>query len=360
MKYIGLGLVLWSQVASAQYTTFTAAGGGNGDGGFAYNMSAGFRGPVAAPRGKLYIADAVDRSIRAVNWESAGGLVSTVPLTAGAFKNPIDVAEHDGDLYVLDVQANRIYLVTMSGITPVVGTGAVGDSGDGTLAIHATLNAPSSIIFDDRTHTLYIADINNRMIRSVYQGIITTVAGGLFNINDQDEVPATESSLNYPYDMWIDPDGTVTITTTGKIRQVTPDGIIHTLAEILPIAPLGDIVKIGYTFYVAGQTNGVIYQVQPDGSYSIFAGSYGQPGRISGDGGPPANAVLGGVYKLTTDGVNLYANDMSNNLVRVFTPQASWPPEGGGTCTVGDMNGDGLIAVTDVILLVNQILGAGA
>jgi sugar lactone lactonase YvrE len=62
-------------------------------------------------------------------------------------------------------------------ITVLAGNGLRGYSGDGDLAINASLRSPQSAAFDGKGN-LYIADTDNNRIRMVTpDGMITTVAG---------------------------------------------------------------------------------------------------------------------------------------------------------------------------------------
>src|SRR5262249_61470075 len=87
-------------------------------------------------------------------------------------------AAPDGRLYIADKVANLIYRVEPDGlITRVAGNGGTGFSGDGGLAVNASLNQPTDIALGP-DGSLYIADSENNRIRRVgIDGIITTVAG---------------------------------------------------------------------------------------------------------------------------------------------------------------------------------------
>ena len=80
------------------------------------------------------------------------------------------------------------------------GTGERGHTGDGGLAIKATLSEPFHCDVDNRGH-LYIAESANHCIRRVNlkTGIITTVAGTGKKGYTGDGGPATQATFNEPY-----------------------------------------------------------------------------------------------------------------------------------------------------------------
>ena len=79
-----------------------------------------------------------------------------------------------------------------------------------------------------------IADSNNRRIRKVdtVTGIITTVAGGGNFGRLGDGSPATSAYLSSPQDVAVDSAGLVYVTDSfnQRVRKITPDGTVSTLA----------------------------------------------------------------------------------------------------------------------------------
>src|ERR1039458_587268 len=189
------------------------------------------------------------------------------------------------NVYVAD--AHRILKWPPGGmVTTVAGNGLPGAAGDGAQATLAQLWYPHACAVDSFGN-LYIADTSNHRIRKVDAGgVITTVAGtGKLGYNG-DEGPATSAELWLPAGVAADDNGDIFISDTGnnRIRQVTPDGVIHT------IAGTGDA-------------------------------SFG------GDGGAALNAQIYGPAGILLDGAgDLFFADATNNRVRMLVPNGVISP----------------------------------
>src|SRR5580704_10427130 len=106
-------------------------------------------------------------------------------------------------------------------LTRVAGNATNGFSGDNGPAVNAQLYGPNGLALDPAGN-LYIADINNRRIRKVANGIITTVAGNGLDGAAGDGGPASSAELSDPYALAIDAAGNLYIgDDSGVIRKVT-------------------------------------------------------------------------------------------------------------------------------------------
>src|SRR5205807_7336960 len=117
-------------------------------------------------------------------------------------------------------------------ISTVAGNGSGSFSGDGGLATNASLNAPATVALD-AAGNLSLADFwNNRVRKVTPAGIITTVAGNGIGDFSGDGGAATNASLNAPYALAVAPSGSLCVAdlSNHRIRKVTPDGIITTVA----------------------------------------------------------------------------------------------------------------------------------
>jgi RHS repeat-associated protein len=243
----------------------------------------------------------------------------------------------DGSLYIADRVAHRIRKVDPQGIiTTVAGTGVPGVSGDGGPATQAQLTFPEAVaVGPDRS--LYIAAPSSQRIRRVGpDGIITTIAGSGVQGFGGDGGPAPLAQLRNPDGVAVGPDGGVYINDRAnrRIRRVGPDGIITTVAgtgdACVPTAPCGDggpatlaqlfdprafAVGRDGSLYIADAGLDRVRRVTPDGIIRTIAGT-GVAG-FSGDDGPATLARLNnpsGVAVGADD--TIYITDSLNNRIR--------------------------------------------
>ncbi|MFH8409245.1 hypothetical protein ACH4FX_31325 [Streptomyces sp. NPDC018019] len=164
---------------------------------------------------------------------------------------------------------------------------------------------------------------------AVADGTITTVAGTGVSGYDQDGIPATEAALNGSR-VATDGAGTLCIADTNnhRIRQVTTDGIIRTIAGTGTSGFSGDggqagAAQIAQPVSVAVGGDGSVYfatwgssrvrRVAPDGVITTFAGG----GKETGDGGRAVDADLRNVFAIALDGAgNLYLTERFGHRVR--------------------------------------------
>jgi RHS repeat-associated protein len=139
--------------------------------------------------------------------------------------------DSQGYLYIDDQTNNRIRRVSPDGIiTTIAGNGIAGFSGDGGPATSAELNVPAGLAIDSQGD-LFIADAVNARIRKVTpDGLITTVAGNGSQQSGADGQEATSVGIGGPFTLAVDAIGDVLFGTTTSIRVVTPDGLLGTIA----------------------------------------------------------------------------------------------------------------------------------
>src|SRR5438477_300514 len=184
------------------------------------------------------------------------------PASAAHLNGPRGVAvAADGDVFIADSDNNRIRRVTPSGtISTVAGTGDAGFSGDGGPALAAHLSRPFGVAVDP-SGTLYIADTDNNRIRRVSpDGVISTIAGNGVGGFGGDGGAATAARLNVPY------------------------GVAYDRAGVL---------------YIADSSNYRMRAVEPSGTISTVAGTGAE--ALSGDGGPATLAALDYPIAVATD-----------------------------------------------------------
>ena len=329
----------------------TVAGGGTdfGDGVPATSARLSALGIAVDGEGNLFIADPSFGRIRRVQ---PSGIITTVagngatgfsniasgdggPATSVRLGSPWAVAaDSSGNVFIADRENNRIRSVSPDGIiTTVAGNGTQGFSGNGGPAINAQLQGPTALAVDG-AGDLFFADSNGTRIRKVSAtGIITTVAGnGTQSFGPVDGVPATSTALSgYIGGVAVDKAGNLLIADIGseRIRKVSPDGIINTVAgggtdfgDGVPatkagLSPWGVIVDSHGNLLIADHVYGRVRKVTPDGIITTVAGVAGyEDYSSSGDGGPATGARLSAPLSLALDSAgNLFIADPGFNFV---------------------------------------------
>ena len=175
------------------------------------------------------------RAIRTVAGTGTGGASpeGTAPLVA-QLRGPRAVcADRTGNLYIVDTSNHRVLRLPPGGtLQTAAGNGSRGSAGDDGAARFAQLNTPSACATDSAGN-LFIADTANHAIRKVNPaGVISTVAGTGVAGTSWEESVATDARLDSPRGVVVDDMGDIFIADTGnhRIRQVTPDGRIHSIA----------------------------------------------------------------------------------------------------------------------------------
>jgi len=237
----------------------------------------------------------------------------------------------------------------------VAGNGTPGFSGDGGLALAASLNEPKNLCLDGHGNVL-LADSENHVIRKVdrVSGTIQTVAGG-FALTSAQGRGAEQATLSVD-----DPfsDGTVTadkafaqqadlsgtvryvVNGIGVAKRFTGDG--GPALKALLNFPTAIAVDQDGHLYIADTMNHRVRRVDAKtGLISTLAG-VGQP-RFSGDGGPSVNAGLNEPAALAVHGTRVYIADQSNNRVRMIDVATEIITTVAGTGLAG-CNGDGMPA----------------
>lgn len=331
----------------------TVAGSGfsgfSGDGGAA--RAANLNGPqglAVAADGTLYIADTANHRIRRV---TPDGMITTVAGGGSALDGdstraatsvrlvlPASVLlAPDGSLYVADTGNHRIRRIAPDGtLSTLAGSGSTsigGYSGDGGSADMARLNSPNALALHP-DGSLYVADTGNQRIRRIApDGTISTVAGNGSAGATGDGGPATSARLNGPQGLALALDGTLYIADTNnhRIRVVSPDGIIRTLAGNGSAGSIGDgglardaqfnaptrlVLDQGGTLYIADTNNHRIRMITPDGIIRTRAGS---TNGFSGDGTLASTARFYSpvALALAQDGT-LYIADRFNHRIRTL------------------------------------------
>jgi uncharacterized protein (TIGR03437 family) len=202
----------------------TGLAGFAGDGGPAQNASVNKPYDVGFDRaGNMYLADHSNGKIRKI---SSTGTITTLP-TVGSFNNIEGISvDASGNLYVADSGWNMIFRFSPSGgqATIVAGTGGRGFSGDGGKATVATMSGPEGVAVDADGNTFIADTLNNRIRMVTPDGSIKTIAGVGTAGFGGDNGPAEAAQLNTPSRVLVGPDGTIYVSDKGnnRIRKLTP------------------------------------------------------------------------------------------------------------------------------------------
>jgi hypothetical protein len=275
---------------------------------------------------------------------AAGGPGSGIAMHVAQDIDSVAVA--DGHAYVADPSADVVRTVDLSQTVPtkrletvLAGDGSPGFSGDGGPATSAHLLDPEGVAVDDHGD-VFIADAGNNRIREVSpDGDITTIAGnGVYGYSG-DGGPAVDAHLARPTALAVDAAGDLFIADDGNdvVREVTPDGIITTVAGTgIPgdtgdggsataaeiDGPSGLAVDAAGDLFIADAGNNEVRGVAPDGRISTVAGD-GTLGD-SGDGGAATAAELDSPEGVAVDASgDLFIADAGHSIVREVDPSGT-------------------------------------
>ena len=273
----------------------------------------------------------------------ADSAADNVVASTATLKSPMGVAlDAAGDIVIADTYNQRIRQVAADGrIHNLVGTGVGGVGAEGMAPAQTPLNGPSGVCID-RGGTLFVVDtFNHRVLQAAPQTLVVTAAGNGAPGDAGDGGPARLAQLNRPSACARDSAGNLFIADTlnHRIRKVAPSGTVSTVAGTGAAgftgdegpaiaasisAPRGVAVDDNGDIFIADTGNHRIRQVTPDGVIHTIAGQ--GPAGFSGDGGPAASARMNAPGGLLLDGAgDLYFADTGNNRVRRLVPGAAPP-----------------------------------
>ena len=128
-----------------------------------------------------------------------------------------------GNIYVTEY--NRIRKITPNGVVIIFAGSLVSGSIDGRLA---TFNSPQGIA-TDKLGNIYVADAGNNKIRKITRyGNVSTFAGS--GISGSTDGTSLNATFNFPQGITVDSIGNIYVTEHNKIRKITPNGDVSTIA----------------------------------------------------------------------------------------------------------------------------------
>ena len=292
-------------------------------------------GVAAFTNGNIIAADSLNHRIRLV---MPTGAVSTLagsgtygwadgPLTTAQFKQPQGLSVFpDGRIVVADTGNNRIRVVTPDGIVTTLAGSNMGFA-DGAGA-SASFHAPRGVAIL-LNGSIVVADTDNNRIRIVtLDGNVTTLAGG--DSSGFADGATTSARFNYPSGVAILPNGNIVVADTynSRIRLVTPDGVVTTLAGGSNYGfadGIGTSARFNYPGGVAVLPNGNMIVADTDNNRIRIVTLDGVVTTLAGGGGSgfadglTTNAMFNSPMGITIlPNGNIVVADTSNGRLRVI------------------------------------------
>ncbi len=203
-------------------------------------------------------------------------------------------------------------------VSTLAGSAESGDV-DGQGAI-ARFNWPFGIALD-KDGNLYVADTFNHKIRKITpDAIVSTLAGSTSGYKDS---AGTNAQFGGPYDVALDGEGNVYATDGNRIRKVTSDGQVSTVSGSTPgyldgttanarfNGLTGIVIDAAGNLYVCDAENYVVRRITPDGTVATVAGS--TPGNVDG---PGSNAQFDYLLGITMDAGGAFYLAQSDGPIR--------------------------------------------
>jgi sugar lactone lactonase YvrE len=284
--------------------------------------------------GNVYIADSRNNLIRKV---STDGTVSTLAGSgkqgsadgkgsAASFFFPaaLTVDVH-GVVYVADTQNNMIRKITPDGTVTTLAGRPTAETKDHPGAL-TRFDNPYGIAVD-KNGNVFVSDWDKDQIKKISSDGKVSVFAGTGDRGLKDG-PAASASFYLPEGITLDQKGNLYVADTynNRIRKISPDGIVSTLAGKTKKGhangkgavasfnhPDGIAVDKNGNVYVADVENSKIRKITPDGNVTDFAGT----GLRGAANGTDAAATFYRPFGLALDNSgNLYVADYENNLIR--------------------------------------------
>ena len=305
---------------------------------------------MASDGTNIYLADG-NPTVNHVSRMAPGGALAAVtgsqigfggdggPVIKASFQYPGGIAiDSAGNLYIVDSYNQRIRTVRNSAAATVAsglgvistsaGTGAVGFGAEGAPAMTSVLSFPSAIAADAADNIYFADNGSGRFRRFRLNGAIQTIAGLALTDPLGDGGPATQSGLVSPVGLYLNAAGNLLIADGARLRQITPDGMIGTVAGLGVEGDAGDNGPALQALFrgptsAAQDSAGNVYvlddnalrKIGPDGTISRIVGFAG----ATLDEGPAAKIGLSATQSLAIDAQNnIYIGDQI--AVRKLTP----------------------------------------
>jgi sugar lactone lactonase YvrE len=228
--------------------------------------------------------------------------------TAASFLQPraitIDAA---GNFYIADTENHLIRKMTPAGlVSTLAGSGMQGNAnGNGKEASFGKLIG----ICADKAGNVYVSDLYTNLIKKITpEGQVTTFAGN--SRSESVDGTGTSASFSGLQGLAIDQSGNIFAADqgSGKIRKITPAGVVTTLAKVDYSPYFLTVDKAGNIYATTDADD--IYKVTPQGVVSLF---------LKSSNGPTINFHF--VFGIATDANdNLLIADTGESLLKMASP----------------------------------------
>jgi len=297
--------------------------------------------------------------------------------TVATFNAPEGVAVGpNGSLYVADYDSNKIRMIAADGtVSTIAGNGNRGEGAGcvwyvessryfnpGTPCATATLNGPVDLAVG-KDGSIYVTEgieVDKITNPGTASCTVSTLAGYCDNLGIGEgyvDGPGDVAAFTGPVGLTLDSLGNLYVVDTGDtfngnkvIREITPDGVVTTIAGYVGHygdtngmgtsatfnSPWGIVGDQAGNLYVSDRNNNQIRKIAPNGMVSTFAGT-GAPGHADG---PAASATFNYPEGLAFDANgNLYVGDADNQVLRKITPDGQVTTLAGVVGVSGFTNG---------------------
>jgi sugar lactone lactonase YvrE len=257
--------------------------------------------------------------------------------SAARFSIPTGVAvDAAGNVFVADSANHVIRKITPAGdVSTFAGTPNVFGRADGK---PGSFRFPWALTVNKATSEVYVADFSNVEIRKITpDGIVSTLAGD--GIAGSTDGTGSAARFSGPRGIVVDAGGMIYVLDGFRVRKITPDGVVTTLASFNSFPQGIAIDPASGTIYVAATAESAILEVAADGKVTTLAGTYGSD---NADGtGTAAHFIAPRGVAVDPNG-NIVVTDYAAKLLRQVTPagvvttlagayEASGTVEGKGT-----------------------------
>lgn len=331
---------------AGEVTTLAGKAGvsGSADGPLADARFYGLRGIALAEDGTMYLSDSFNQTIRRISTE---GVVSTLAGTAGLsgkadglgaaarFLSPRGLTVMpDGAVCVADGANHTLRRITPEGaVSTLAGMAGVIGFADGKGA-EAGFYQPNGVV-SDAAGNLFVMDTYNCLLRKVSpDGTVSTLAGSRGQRGTADGT-GSAARFGAAFGIALGPDGRLIVldSTSDTIREVTPGGVVSTLAGAPPLPGSRDGSGLAAEFNlpsaialapdgslaVADEGNHTIRTLTSQGAVGTLTGQAGISGAFNGT---LAEATFNAPRGLAFDSrKTLYIADDGNKMIRRISPE---------------------------------------